>query len=738
MKKHSLVTDIVVLAIVIGLGYFFAVNLVVSSSKPDSTPKVAETKTKTVEMAPPVDVDRSFETKADQELWQQRMHWLIGQCKAVEPPEKVLALLEPFQLDPRSLIQNKEIWDLPNTGCGEGQPVADDRTSQEKIAAAKELQAKNEKWPAANLFLNADGSEGITSALECLRGLDEEGSPSWMATAKIAIRLLPNSEAQDTLTRVLNEMFKADQITRLNELKWFALGEKKISAVREISTLIGRRVTQNIEPQVMCLARTGQTKELLPDLIQEDLKIWVDPEAPKNEDVVFRLVEAIVLLGREDQTRARMFAQEFLSLKSTNLISIVSCGEGCYGEPIKGTFDLYQLIKSDPALRSLYLERTKRFIQELVWSENNELAPCEKRNEVGYCYFELQMFGLYYQPNWFFDAWGEPGHFYGFLSMVKQAGDQVLVRSWESHLDILAKIHPYEAVVGSMILDVPPPPSAKLSGPEDFLVAKLRGEKATVVETYNESEKEGWEEVINVVANHGSVTVDAAKDLWMKIGFSIPTETRLIDPEDFQTTLVSACQLKSETRTYEYGVRLLTDLYMSGFKQQLPDGCSWGDYPDQQLAYAMCVGGGVCWQAKKLLTADIRRLFWEVIGKRRELRSQIFQELHRPYNAVRKNGRTIQLVVWPTNLSSLKKLVDPVLSELQRELPDFFQVFVFSEALVCDYPPCKLNTYGVGRQCVCNEGPYFEEVQRLIAAGNLDELSAWTSAFEAYKKTQGE
>ncbi len=102
-------------------------------------------------------------------------------------------------------------------------------------------------------------------------------------------------------------------------------------------------------------------EEAKASLIQRGFKNWEAKQYDQDSD---GLVADIVTFAKSNQKEAKAYVTRYLKLPQANVLIWVSCGEGCYNTPIRGSLELYQLIKDDTSLREMYFERTRQFINE--------------------------------------------------------------------------------------------------------------------------------------------------------------------------------------------------------------------------------------------------------------------------------------------------------------------------------------------------------------------------------------
>jgi hypothetical protein len=84
---------------------------------------------------------------------------------------------------------------------------------------------------------------------------------------------------------------------------------------------------------------------------------------------------AVVLAAKSDRKRALEIAGDYLKDPFTNVVAWAECAEGCNTIQIRGTMELFHLVKSDPVLKAAYLARVRQwgavaFPNPVVWDES--------------------------------------------------------------------------------------------------------------------------------------------------------------------------------------------------------------------------------------------------------------------------------------------------------------------------------------------------------------------------------
>jgi len=86
----------------------------------------------------------------------------------------------------------------------------------------------------------------------------------------------------------------------------------------------------------------------------------IDPEHPVSYDWTVGVPD-IFLLAKVDKPRAIDLAKVALGSEYFNSVVVFSEGEGCSAYPVPGTLEIYQLVKSEPALKEAYLDDVRRW-----------------------------------------------------------------------------------------------------------------------------------------------------------------------------------------------------------------------------------------------------------------------------------------------------------------------------------------------------------------------------------------
>jgi len=328
--------------------------------------------------------------------------------------------------DSEVLFGRKDVWDPAWVAYGPTDHLIDEVPSPME---AERLEAADQKWPAAQIYA-AHGD--YVSANRCAQKLFDEGS------YKVAAMTAVLTGDTEMMTKATTVMVEARYITKTFDVIRYAIEQGRPQAARHIADTHGfdlLEVTDEYAVRQLAIAGDGS---LLPPFIEANLRNWEaggDLSHPHGAETI---VADIAMLGRTDKEAARGYAARYLRLEHANVLIWVHCGEGCYASPMQGTLELYELIKHDSELKQLYLDRTRRFVDEAwpvptldEYGEVDDLpAQVIAGEHVG------NMYG-----GWSTGMWGgddiypETSLLYTLLMNVRQSGDADLIRLWTELLD---------------------------------------------------------------------------------------------------------------------------------------------------------------------------------------------------------------------------------------------------------------------------------------------------------------
>ena len=387
---------------------------------------------------PEPEVDTTFSDKQAVETWRTEFAKRVDERVALPSPEKILAYAKDFKVDstkPDPFIGDPTVWNANWTYLSASY-AAPAQTKKEKpnVEEAKALEAANRHWDAAQIWIQLGKME---DANRCSKKLAKKGE--WKAVALIAV--LTGDLA--SLSSATTKMVKARQVSRTKDVVYFAIEKDKMHAARHICNIHSWQL-ENIlsENEIRTLARRGDPS-LIPSLIQRGLKNWERQQYDRDSD---DLVADIMTFAKSNPKEAKLYASRYLKLLQANVLIWVSCGEGCYNTPIRGSLELYQLIKDDPSLREIYFERTRQFINEafpLTQGDTSiEVVKTIAGEHVGN------------MDGWSTDMWGNMSTFndvgnllFTYLLNVSRVNDHYLKDFWVQLMDTFPKRHGMDRVL---------------------------------------------------------------------------------------------------------------------------------------------------------------------------------------------------------------------------------------------------------------------------------------------------
>ncbi len=301
-------------------------------------------------------VDNSFQDPAFVTQWQSDLDSEIDRLVAVPDPrelfETTTSAYSVSMRQPETVLGDLTIWDAGWTQWPD--TVYASEIESGNPAEAQAMERADQKWPAAQMFVSHGDMD---SANRCAQKLFDEGSYKVAAMTAILTGDL------DMVTRATTEMVERRLITKTFDVIRWAVQQGKAHAAMHIVSTHDFDMTEVVgEQTARRLARAGDASLLVP-FIEDSLGEW---EHCGNYcyDLNLSVVADIALLGRHDPEKARGYAERYLHLPHANTMVWVRCGEGCYSDPMRGTIELYKLVRSDSELRQMYMDRTQQFVDE--------------------------------------------------------------------------------------------------------------------------------------------------------------------------------------------------------------------------------------------------------------------------------------------------------------------------------------------------------------------------------------
>jgi hypothetical protein len=303
------------------------------------------------------------------------------------------------------------------------------------VEEAKALEAASRHWDAAQIWIELGKME---DAKRCSQMLAKKGE--WKTVAMIAVL----TGDLKSLTSATTKMVKADQVSRTKGVVGFAFEKDKMNAAKHICVTHGWQIEEVLSPEdIRALARRGDAS-LMPALIERGLKEWETQQYDRDSD---GLVADIMTFAKSNPKEAKVYAVRYLKLSQANVLIRVSCGEGCYNTPIRGSIELYQLVKEDSTVKELYFERARQFVNE-AFPLNQGDTPIEVIRTIAGDHAGNM-------SGWSTDMWGSSSNESGnllftYLWHVRRSNDQSLKSFWAQMLDTFGNRH---GIDGAMIFE---------------------------------------------------------------------------------------------------------------------------------------------------------------------------------------------------------------------------------------------------------------------------------------------
>jgi len=447
--------------------FFLILGILFSFSCSKPTPVPAEVVATPTPVPPDPEVDNTFLDKQAVEAWRAEFAKMVEDRAAAPSPEKILAYAKDFKVDvskPDPLIGDPVIW---NSDWAYVYPsysqVEEPKKDKPNVEQAKALEAANRHLDAAWIWIEMGKVE---DAKRCGEKLIQKGE--WKAVAMVAVL----TGDLGSLTQATTKMMKADQFSRTQDVVHFAFQKDKMNAAKHLCVTHGWQIEDVLlEEDIRSLARRGDAS-LMPALIERSLKDWENQQYNHNLD---DLVADIMTFAKSNPTKAKVYATRYLKLPQANVLIWVSCGEGCYNTPIRGSLELYQLVKADASLREMYFERARQFVNE-AFPLNQGDVPIEVIRTIAGDHAGNM-------SGWSTDMWGNTSSshdggnlLFTYLWHVRRSNDQHLKSFWAQMLDTFGNRKGmdgpliFEREIGRFLLGLPSNAKAQGLTPEQSVV----------------------------------------------------------------------------------------------------------------------------------------------------------------------------------------------------------------------------------------------------------------------------
>ncbi|MBI4598954.1 hypothetical protein HY734_02020 [Candidatus Uhrbacteria bacterium] len=409
-------------------GLFTILFFTAACNPPDTTPsESSDLPTTMVATTEELEVDKTFLDPVAVEAWRAGIATIIQADATVPHPRDIWRYAADFHVDRNKsdpLLGDPAIWDAIGATQAPGDYGLESNVPTPTADQALALEAQDKEWDAAQIWITLGR---LDDAKRCSKELGEEGE--WKAVAMIAV----HTGDLESLDRATKHMVADDQITRTREVITYAYQFGKLEAAKHIVKTHDWKLTNVLSPfQVRDLATKGHGTLLL-ELLNKEIAAWEKnefsglPRHPGPEVVV----ADIALLAKFDPAEAKAYATRYLKLPGANVLIWTECGEGCYSEPVRGSLELYELVRQDKELRELYLARLRQAIDEMFPVPSADGTTPEIKPTIN----GVQP-GSY--SGWSSDMWGngtEGNQLTAYLLRVRQMGDGELTRFWVEMLD---------------------------------------------------------------------------------------------------------------------------------------------------------------------------------------------------------------------------------------------------------------------------------------------------------------
>lgn len=417
-------------------------------------------------------VDETFMDAQTVEAWRANIATAIEIDAAVPHPREIWHYASDFHIDhsrPDPLLGDPTIWDASSAAESGYHDLVTTDTPTPRADEALVLEAQDKEWAAAEIWIALNRLE---DAKRCGKALEEEGE--WKVAAMVAV----HTGDLVALDRATEKLVVADQVGRAQDIASYAFHEGKVDVAKHIAKTHDWRIVEILTSfQIRRLALEGDSS-ILYELLDREIAAWESGEFWTLEKYPSpaTIVADIAILGQTDKVKAREYAGRYLRLPHANVFIWDHCAEGCYLQPVRGSLELYQLVKSDAVLRELYFSHIRQWFVDTFPAEGEDSGDPVTLGAPEF----LRGFGL--------DMWGRDGGYkpsnllFTYLWQVRQSGDAELKAFWIKMIDALPTAvsddgsFAFEREFGRSVLGLPFDASnTNLNGGEQIALATLQG-----------------------------------------------------------------------------------------------------------------------------------------------------------------------------------------------------------------------------------------------------------------------
>lgn len=657
------------------LRFFSIALLAISCSQVGQEPEIKAAhrgQTAPVPKPPEIVFDTTFTPESGVALWKSEVGEAIDALAAMPDPDKTDAgFRAAFKVTKASTdaYLAHEIGDVRAwTADGIPEPVYEGYAEPVQSVPTKDsaslLEATGHRYAAGLEYL---ALKDAASATRCMKALVKIGE--WNAAAVLAYELGDNA----TLYKALDTLAADGQDDRVRSVIERAIEAKKMDAAAELAKRYGWSLDDPAFEEA--LVATGNAKAIA-RIVDVKVEKWLayvnkqSDEANPNDGYVnancvtgvttylgyssdawsgSQPISEIVKLSRIDKPAALALARKLLANRHTNVVSIGEedySGEGgTYSNRVAGTVEFYQLVKSDPELKRLYMRQVSAWATGSI--VERQLSD-DERQDVQYRMSSV----LEDTCNI-----GVPSN--ALLALVKKTGDADLIKVWAGNIALLERVDRRDYDSQQWVSE--PMPFAR------YLLGMPEGDPGKA-DPYT----------------YGEVSAMDLKRLWGELNLPIIADEggpRYKTEAEQQAALKVASGLRWSNP--EEASRTMRTLVLSGYR-----GHEIEDWGNDGIAYVL-IDAGRPEAARKIIVAKIA----ETVGaQRQEIESgggKLVELLNRPYIAAAANAQTAGVVAqWrldnppvdPDTTEEATALVAMVLPVLKAKAPAEFETFIVSEA----------------------------------------------------------
>jgi len=321
-----------------------------------------------IRQVPRVQQNESLSTPEKIQTWKDDVRSAIRERPEPMVPSTAMAPLSAFTFDTGSLgtligqdiygasLENPFLQSFGSKDRCAGEKRRLDMDVGKNLTEAQDLEKRGEEWKASRIYQNLGRRE---DAKRCMSALAKENE--WMAAGRLAVEL----GDLETLNTSVDHLQKEDRISKIRELIRYTLELDQTNLAKHITARMGWKLYDLPWDTLTWAIQCGAT-DLIPDILPEFVEDYTDKESDRASERGDLLLAYITLQAKTNRPKAMEYARKVLAYPRLNVVALLECGESCSFSPVIGTVEFWNMIRTDPALSKIYLDRMDDWFSPLV------------------------------------------------------------------------------------------------------------------------------------------------------------------------------------------------------------------------------------------------------------------------------------------------------------------------------------------------------------------------------------